>query len=72
MSDRDRPTLNGRFNYVLFMEDKFDIVFTTWDRKHCYVIANNLTREQAKDMMEDLNEVMKDYRDELRELPEKD
>ena len=60
------PSTSGRFNYLTVRQDVFEVMFKPMDGLFSITVAKDLTREQAVDMMNELNEVIDDFRKEWR------
>lgn len=60
-----KPVLLGRFNYLTVDGKTFSIVFYPSRGASCAIIARNLTKEQMKTFLEDLNHCTKNFFDEV-------
>ena len=56
----------GRFNYLTVRLDVFEVMFKPMDGLVSITVAKDLTREQAVDIMDELNGVIDDFRKEWR------
>lgn len=56
MSGEKRARIVGRFNYVVFQTDYFNVIFLPWGGTQYQVIAVNLPKEEAVALTHDLNE----------------
>lgn len=61
MSD-DEPVYLGRFNYLTFKMDKYNVLFTPFRGSNITIIARNLTKEAALSLIENLNAELDDSR----------
>jgi hypothetical protein len=58
-------TTTGRFNYLTVSEGVFELWFKPMNGDVSLRVAKDLTREQAVDMMSELNEVINEFRKEF-------
>ena len=52
----------GRFNFITVRQDKYDVLYMPMYGDLCIKVAKGLEREEALGLMNDLNEVIDDFR----------
>lgn len=58
----------GRFNFLTIREDKYNVLFFPFTGTHAAVIARDLSRQTAFDLVAELNGGIDDIRRDLAEL----
>lgn len=58
------PRLIGRFNYLQYKKDIYTLVFVPYVGSSCQVVARNLSFEEVKELMDDLNSVFDAFKEE--------
>lgn len=66
----DRPKILGRFNFVQYKKDYFNLLFIPFFGSSAIVIARNLYREDMERLMYDLNRGLDRTSRVLREFEE--
>jgi len=71
MNVRDsKPVFLGRFNYLSYKADKYNIMFVPFVGATAAVIARNLSKEDALALIGELNAAMDDVREGVSEVDE--
>lgn len=66
MASKD-PIILGRFNYLSYKTDSFNVLFVPFVGTHATIIARNLPKEDALALIEALNGGIDDARQDLKE-----
>lgn len=62
----DEPKILGKFNFVSYKPDLFDMFFIPFYGAAAMIIARNLTRSTMEKLKEDLNGSLADAREDIK------
>ena len=67
MPPLNEPYMTGRFNYLSFRADLFNVMYVPYAGATAFIVARNLDKETALALIEDLNESLDDAKRSIQE-----
>lgn len=64
------PKLLGRFNFLSYKKDSYNLLFTPYEGAACMLIARNLPREIMENLKDDLNRATRNAHFDIRDFIE--
>lgn len=64
------PRLLGRFNFLSYKEDSYNLLFTPYEGAACMLVARNLPRDIMENLKKGLNGALKDAHFDIKDFIE--
>lgn len=62
------PKLLGRFNFLSYKEDSYNLLFTPYEGAACMLVARNLPRDIMENLKKGLNGALKDAHFDIKDF----